>query len=90
MRALGVILVLAALAVGLPGLFLESWLGDLVFIVCVAALIAGVVLLFRPLTARERGDGAMGKEDLVGTAIIVGPLVVSIAVAFVVFRYTAV
>ncbi len=90
MRALGAILILAALAIGLPGLFLESWLGDVIFVVCIAALIAGVVFLFRPLTAREIADGAGGKHDLIGTAIIAGSLIALVVVAVVVVRYTAV
>lgn len=86
MRLLGGLICLAAIAVALPGLFLESWLGDVIFLVCIAALIGGVMLMCRPLTARELADGTM-RKDLVGIATVLGVFATLFAIAFVVFRY---
>jgi hypothetical protein len=84
-RWLGVLLFLAAFFVGPPALFLESWLGDVLFVSSVIILVVGLVLMLRPYTAREAAGGTL-KKDLVGTAVIVGALGGTVAVAAVLWR----
>lgn len=85
MRWFGVVLFLAAFFIGPPFLFLETWLGQLIVLSSLVALVVGVVLMLQPYSAREAAGGTQ-KKDLTGVGIVVGALVGGVAAAMLIWR----
>lgn len=73
----GFILILALFSAG-PVLFLESWLGDLLFVLCLVFFVLGIVLMSRRPPQNEIDEGAP-RKDLMGTALVAGTLFALIA-----------